>query len=168
MFKNWTDFNLLECHVRVLPYEGRQEGVQMDSMPQQKSLSQGPDMLPMHPSLSREWHKIVFCLWAMRRNKLLFLFALFLMTTCLDLCLPFQSVPQTAKFNSRNSLGRGGMLCMVGNGWVELGKELHDISTSTWCRWDWQPDHSFQRNTHTHSTLFCVMNSGAGPHNGIS
>ena len=39
----------------------------------------------------------------MRSNKLCFLFALFLMTTCFDLCLPFHKVPETTKFNSSNS-----------------------------------------------------------------
>ena len=53
----------------------------------------------------------------MRSNKFWFLFALFLMTTCFDLCLPFHNVPETTKFNSSNSLrwGRGAVVVPEGS-----------------------------------------------------
>lgn len=55
IFKNWIDFNLPECHVRVLPHEVRQEEWEWTST---KSLTPGPEVLPMQnlslsPFLSR-------------------------------------------------------------------------------------------------------------------
>lgn len=161
MFKNWPDFNLLQCHVRVLPYEGRQEGVQMDSRTSTKSLSQGPDMLPMHPSLENDtklfsayeqWEATSFC------------FSL--------LCF---SWPHALTYVFPSTMCHRLQNLIVGTAWVGAA------CCAWWGMGEWSSERSYMmyldeidsqtilfKETHTHSTLFCVMNSGAGPHNGIS